>query len=64
MNIEAVQKKRSELGLYDMRTSEVVELIGEAKKMGIDFPYELVMLAYAYGFIRGGNAERNKRKRG
>lgn len=64
MNIEAVQKKRNEMGYYDMRTSEMIELIEEARKRGVDFPYELAILAYAYGFIRGGNAERNKRKRG
>ena len=53
MNIEAVQKKMNEMGYYDMRTSEMIELIEEARKRGVDFPYELAILAYAYGFIRG-----------
>ena len=64
MNIEVVKQKRHELGRYYIGFGEVIELIEEAKKRGVDFPYELAILAYAYGFIRGGNAERNKRKRG
>ncbi|BDF57492.1 hypothetical protein CE91St36_03090 [Christensenellaceae bacterium] len=64
MNIETVQKKRRELGLYGIGIDETIELIEKAKKRGVGFSYELAILAYAYGFIRGGNAERNKRKRG
>ena len=44
MNIEVVKQKRHELGRYDIGFGEVIELIREAKKMGIDFPYELVMM--------------------
>ena len=51
MNIEAVQKKRNEMGYYDMRTSEMIELIEEARKRGVDFPYELAILAYALSLI-------------
>ena len=64
MNIEVVKQKRHELGRYDIGFGEVIELITEAKKGGVDTMYDLVALSYAYGFIRGGNAERNKHKRG
>lgn len=62
MNIEAVKQKCHELGRYDMNYSDVIELIKEAKKGGVDFPFDLASLSYAYGFIRGGNAERNKQR--
>lgn len=63
MNIEVVKQKRHELGRYDMGFNEVIELITEAKKGGVDAMYDLAALSYAYGFIRGGNAERNKRNK-
>ena len=64
MNIEAIKQKSHELGRYDLTHDEVLELITEAKNGGVDAMYDLTALSYAYGFIRGGNAERNKRKRG
>ena len=64
MNIETLQKKRHELGRYDLTHTEIYELKDGAKKGGIDKWLDLIILSYTYGFIRGGNAERNKRKRG
>ena len=64
MNMEAVKRKKHELGRYDLTYEEVLKLIAEAKKGGVDIWFDLITLSYAYGFIRGGNAEQNKRKRG
>ena len=63
MNIEVVKQKCHELGRYDMNYLDVIELIKEAKKGGVDAFFNLAALSYAYGFIRGGNAERNKQKK-
>lgn len=63
MNIEVVKQKSHKLGWYDLTYGEMNELLNEAKKGGIDEMLDLVVLSYTYGFIRGGNAERNKQNK-
>lgn len=63
MNIEAVKQKSHKLGWYDLTYDEMNELLNEAKKGGIDETLDLITLSYTYGFIRGGNVERNKRNK-
>ena len=63
MNIEVVKQKCHEMGRYDMSYLDVIELVKEARKGGVDSFFNLATLSYTYGFIRGGNAERSKQKR-
>lgn len=48
--------------MYDLRYSQVVELIDMANAGGIDGQLDAITAAYNAGFQRGRNYERNKAK--
>lgn len=48
---------------YSLRSDEIDAIYTFANKLANKAAFEMIAVAYNYGFQRGQNAERNRRKR-